>query len=283
MAGSFDEFGKTAQRLARNPLGIIALFIVLVYGIAGLTLGLAGNNLTEPERAPLIWFLVVFPVVVLIAFLWLVARHHMKLYAPHDFRSEEGFFRASPNVEKTSVKEQRSKLDEEAAEIVREGRRTLTSGPALPPLGKVDEREIRKTALLADDLMIRVIEQNTENAVARQMTYRLAGGEERRFDGLFDRDGEAVGIEVKYTPFPNQMLAIAKHYAQADLEKYGPNGLAMIFCIVSKGFDEGEISRISDEADHYVRTLGAPRSRLMIVVADLHDLERRLGVGPSEP
>ena len=31
-----DKFGSIAQRLARNPLGIIALFIVLVYGMAAL-------------------------------------------------------------------------------------------------------------------------------------------------------------------------------------------------------------------------------------------------------
>lgn len=30
------SFGQTAKGLARNPLGIIALFIVLVYGVAGL-------------------------------------------------------------------------------------------------------------------------------------------------------------------------------------------------------------------------------------------------------
>jgi hypothetical protein len=29
MASPLSEFGQTAQRLARNPLGIIALFIVL--------------------------------------------------------------------------------------------------------------------------------------------------------------------------------------------------------------------------------------------------------------
>jgi hypothetical protein len=29
------NFRETARSLARNPLGIIALFIVLIYGIAG--------------------------------------------------------------------------------------------------------------------------------------------------------------------------------------------------------------------------------------------------------
>lgn len=31
------KFGETAKSLARNPLGIIALFIVMVYGFAALS------------------------------------------------------------------------------------------------------------------------------------------------------------------------------------------------------------------------------------------------------
>jgi hypothetical protein len=48
-----------AKGLARNPLGIIALFIVLVYGFASLLTAL-GGSLSREERLPLIYFLVVF-------------------------------------------------------------------------------------------------------------------------------------------------------------------------------------------------------------------------------
>jgi hypothetical protein len=37
------SFGETAKSLARNPLGIIALFIVLVYGLASLVTAFAGR------------------------------------------------------------------------------------------------------------------------------------------------------------------------------------------------------------------------------------------------
>lgn len=36
MSDSAKSFNETAVNLARNPLGIIALFIVLVYGFASL-------------------------------------------------------------------------------------------------------------------------------------------------------------------------------------------------------------------------------------------------------
>lgn len=90
MAVSIKDFGETAKGLAKNPLGIIALFIVLIYGFASLTVGFS-DKLTAGERTPLIWFLVLFPVAVLSVFAWLVSCHHKKLYAPSDFKDEEHF------------------------------------------------------------------------------------------------------------------------------------------------------------------------------------------------
>ncbi|MDP9154874.1 MAG: hypothetical protein M3O74_11565 [Pseudomonadota bacterium] len=91
---STSALAKQAKSLARNPLGIIALFIVMIYGLAASALGLIGT-LTLNERMPMIWFLVLFPVLVLLAFIWLVSKHHEKLYAPTDYESDEGFFRSA--------------------------------------------------------------------------------------------------------------------------------------------------------------------------------------------
>ncbi len=85
------DFGSRAKDLASNPLGIIALFIVLVYAFASLVVG-AGSVLDAASIAPLtplIWFMVGFPVLVLIVFAWLVSRHHEKLYAPRDYGKGE--------------------------------------------------------------------------------------------------------------------------------------------------------------------------------------------------
>ncbi|MEO5886176.1 MAG: response regulator [Anaerolineales bacterium] len=84
------NFGQTAKSLARNPLGIIALFIVLIYGVAGLVTAFA-SSLTASERLLLIWFLVIFPVIVLVVFAWLVSKHSGKLFSPGDFKNEENY------------------------------------------------------------------------------------------------------------------------------------------------------------------------------------------------
>lgn len=90
MPDSTESFGQTAKSLARNPLGIIALFIVLVYGIAGLVTAFSGS-FAPGDRQPLIYFLVGFPVLVLVIFTWLVANHSGKLYSPSDFKDEKNW------------------------------------------------------------------------------------------------------------------------------------------------------------------------------------------------
>lgn len=84
------SFGETAKSLARNPLGIIALFIVMVYGFASLVTAFTGS-FTAEERLPLIYFLICFPILVLGVFAWLVSKHSGKLFAPSDFRNEDNY------------------------------------------------------------------------------------------------------------------------------------------------------------------------------------------------
>jgi hypothetical protein len=90
ISGDVKSFGEIAGSLAKSPLGIIALFIVLVYGFASLVTAF-GQSLSESERAPLIYFLVLFPVLVLSVFAWLVSCHAGKLYPPGDYRDDSSF------------------------------------------------------------------------------------------------------------------------------------------------------------------------------------------------
>jgi hypothetical protein len=91
MTDYLKTFSQSAKDLSRNPLGIIALFIVLVYGFACLLFGYSADTLTPSERTPLIWFVILFPVLVLLLFGWLVSKHHKKLYAPSDYRDDKSF------------------------------------------------------------------------------------------------------------------------------------------------------------------------------------------------
>ncbi|MBY0475235.1 MAG: hypothetical protein K2Q13_09280 [Nitrosomonas sp.] len=86
-----DKFTESAKGFTKSPLGIIALFIVLVYGFASLAVGLE-QGISE-HITPLVYFMVFFPVIVFCGFLWLVANHHNKLYGPSDFKNEDNFMK----------------------------------------------------------------------------------------------------------------------------------------------------------------------------------------------
>jgi CheY-like chemotaxis protein len=84
------EFDTTAKVLSRNPLGIIALFIVLVYGLACIVV-ITGGSLSVAERMPIVYFLIIFPFAVLGVFTYLVAFRAGQLFAPSDFKKEETY------------------------------------------------------------------------------------------------------------------------------------------------------------------------------------------------
>ena len=102
---TLDVFADKANRFTKSPLGILGLFLVLVYGIAGIVA--VSGEFQSGERLILVWFLVLFPVAVLIVLYMLVTKHQEKLYAPSDFQNEENFLR----VLETRVREVGEKVE----------------------------------------------------------------------------------------------------------------------------------------------------------------------------
>jgi hypothetical protein len=111
------KFGNIAKELSHNPLGIIALAFVFVYGVAAITLSF-GGNFSEVEHLIVILFLVLFPVIILLVFYLLVSKHHDKLYSPSDFRDETHFVKLIETNIKNSP--QINHLEELTAKIQKE-------------------------------------------------------------------------------------------------------------------------------------------------------------------
>ena len=85
MAAS-NPFQDISAHYVKNPLGIIALFIVLVYAIAGIVAASATFN--EGQRWVIVGFLTLFPFVVLWVFYELVTKHITKMYSPDEMGAE---------------------------------------------------------------------------------------------------------------------------------------------------------------------------------------------------
>ena len=102
MSVRIQSFGATAKELSRSPLGIIALFIVFVYGFVSLIM-INSDAFTSMERLLLIVFLISFPVLVLFVFAWMVSNHSDKLFGPGDFKNEEHFLQLKTAKVTTSL------------------------------------------------------------------------------------------------------------------------------------------------------------------------------------
>ncbi|MCE2030180.1 hypothetical protein [Sessilibacter corallicola] len=186
------DFGQTAEKLSGNPLGIIALFIVLLYGIAGLVLSSSANFLTQEERIPLIWLLVIFPFLVLFVFAWLVSQHHTKLYAPKDFVNDEAFLRALTPTEK-QVKQQKEieKFEEEDSSSSSSINLTVAS-----PINTRRHVGVLYEYGLAEDLAIAHL-KSTENLNILQDQEIRSGNQSIQVDGLSVSENMLTAFEVQ--------------------------------------------------------------------------------------
>lgn len=142
---TLKTFSDSAKTLSRNPLGIISLFIVLIYGFAAFVTG-SSSQLEAGERLPLVWFLVIFPNIVLVAFVWLVSQHYEKLYAPRDFNSDDAFLNALR--EKNQGRPELKNLDKQIEERVHA---VLSSESLLPNNGNRNEIK-EKLSRAADEI-----------------------------------------------------------------------------------------------------------------------------------
>jgi hypothetical protein len=77
---AFGRAADSAERLSRTVLGTLALFLLLIYFIAGVTLVWA--KLDPLNQTILTFFIALFPVLVLIVFYRLVTGHYSKLINP---------------------------------------------------------------------------------------------------------------------------------------------------------------------------------------------------------
>jgi hypothetical protein len=188
---------------ARNPLGIIALFISLIYGMSALLLGVSVQRLSLANQTVLVWFVVLFPVAVLAVFAWLVSKHHRKLYGPGDFRSDESFLTAGSSPPETLG----LRLSQEAASAQAQGEPEPAENPpalpnmapaeAPPPARPQTTDELARKIFLAESLVFQDLQNELNGAVRRQVTFR-SDDRVLAVDGIIESPDTIYIVEVKF-------------------------------------------------------------------------------------
>jgi len=196
-----DKFLTNAKGLARNPLGIIALFISMIYGFACLVLGISGKSLVHEEKMPLVWFLIFFPVIILLSFLYLVIRHHKKLYAPSDFRDDSGFLFT---IDSKNIDERlEAKTNELTVELIQDNsfqnidnieKQERELKEEINSRNSETNEDLKKKYLMIENLVFSDLESEFKAPILRSVA-----GNHFYFDGMVDLSKEVIGVEVKYT------------------------------------------------------------------------------------
>lgn len=250
MEPSFPTKGNMKD-LVRNPLGIVALFISLIYAFANLLLGATVSSLSAQERYPLIIFIVLFPVVVLGVFYWLVSKHHGKLYAPGDYKDDQSFLRT------LSPQERQEKLDLEVAEALPDQRApdaipTVLETQPLPATTRAFTTDAMSPSIsrLYDDI------RNTEAAALAYLEKQYGPAEAREvaiqdtgvnFDALLKSTDKHTFAEVKLLRAPTPSMATLDRvlYNAVVADKFFRGRFKLVLLVVYR-FDKEELPKIEN-------------------------------------
>jgi len=180
----------------RNPLTIIAIFAAIaeISGTAVLPFISDGNQSTY------VWFLMIFPLLLVVLFFLTLNFNHNVLYAPSDFKNEENFFKSFVNASPT---EKADKLREEVREIENETCLDALQSDVTQPTQQnvtrheASQRSISARYLLAEELVLSKLSKDLGQYVRRDMRFSIPG-QAFLFDGVVMTQDKVIAIEIKY-------------------------------------------------------------------------------------
>lgn len=180
----------------RNPLTIVAIFA----GIAEISGSAVLPSISAGNQSTFIWFLMLFPLLLVVLFFATLNFNHCVLYAPSDYRNEEYFLKA---FQAASPDERTQKMREEVREIESESHSepheqkpaTLLDDQASS--AQTRRRSAQARYLLAEELVLNKISRELGRQVQRDVRFSATGGT-FVFDGIVIDDSKVTAIEVKY-------------------------------------------------------------------------------------
>lgn len=269
---------------AKNPLGIIALFISLIYGMSALLLGTSLKSLSAGNQTALVAFVIVFPFVVLWVFGWLVSRHHTKLYGPADYRSDAGFLNAGRTVSNEDVgrrlaKELASDSSSDKIDPKPQSSQSSTDKKALEVTitGGVGKSTVLARAYLIESLVFQALQAELGGSIRRDV---IVNG--KHIDGLvYLPDGTLTIVEVKM--FSSNSIEVARRIREAKarlleikaaFQPDAQHSLKLLLALVV----EGNPGRVSELKGEWSRLEG-----LAVRVYGFSELIEKYGLGDQTP
>lgn len=197
----------------KNPLTVIAMFAAIaeISGAAVLPF------IAEKHQGVYIWFLMLFPLMLIVAFFLTLNFNHGVLYAPSDYKDEKNFLksfvRQTPDerikrlaeaVSDASVSFEKKSTDSSI-------KYSITDSDPIKPsnIARKQHSEIRSRYALAEQLVFSKLAGEFNTPIEREVRfypkdYKIPGAPGATvsvmFDGVTSRDNTVTAIEVKYFP-----------------------------------------------------------------------------------
>ena len=284
----------------KNPLTIIAMFAAIaeISGTVVLPFIEAANQATY------VWFLIVFPILLIVLFFLTLNFNHKVLYAPSDYKNEDNFFQSLPRATYTEkflkIKEELAESEVvTAASTKPEPRPTestitpdkfkaeLMADVSLFPSNSNNKSFVQRsgdeaTYILAEDLIFRKLSSAFSSQIQREVKlgpWTLDG--RNIFDGIVRDKGVTTVIEVKFCR--NEMMTliqIRKYFAHVlESARFLPsdqttNLRVLLAIVLYKGIASQE--RVAAEIDRNRSEFPFP---IEVRFYNMADLEREFKQG----
>lgn len=293
----------------KNPLGVISLFVALIYGMAGFVLTVSLDKLQPLHLSVFVWFLVLFPSGVFVAFVYLLVRHHLKFYGPQDYGDPKAFYDYS-SQENTAARLVQDSVDEptshEAADASEAKLDATSPEMASEPAegsahsdqrntsadtsASVSERHSRqgqaerradyaREALLAETLVLSTLEREFDAAVRRDIRFRSTNKSPPVIvDGWLEAEAEDIFVEINFVrgDRPSSAMFAMRAIDQLRRIEYAVKSIEKSkpsrFVLVFV-FADDVPARIQNRLEERVRSSCGFEARFL----QMRDLQRRFG------
>ncbi len=181
-------------RKISNPLTIIAIFA----GFAEISGTVVLPFLESSSQETYLWFLMGFPLLLILLFFATLNFNYRVLYAPSDFKDEDNFLRL---FGKPTAEELIRKLNSEIEQAEEQSSQSQSGTTLKDVKVELDYREVIRrnsasTHYFAEELVMTKLAQEFDE-VEKEVMLR-AGSSQFLFDGVAKKGKKIFAIEVKY-------------------------------------------------------------------------------------
>lgn len=274
----------------KNPLTIIAIFAA----IAEISGTVVLPFIAPVYQATYVWFLIIFPILLIILFFLTLNFNHKVLYAPSDYQNEDNFLRSLPKatfaekvlkIEAEIAEEETAIQDfpkpENAPEITVDASKSTTHDPR-----NFYQNFIRRSAqasyMIAEDLIFRKLSKEFSGEIQREV--KLSSQTNQYiFDGIVREKGVTTVIEIKYlrnTLISGIQLRNTLARIQQSVKSLPAEQTTNLRVLLAVATEEGGVShgRVTEQIDRCKNEFSFPIETRFY---NLSELKREFNTGAS--